>query len=370
MSLYKQVVTLAGLVLILLSSAVSGADVPRINWIVHSVDSEETQAENGLATNAFDGDINTVWQTQYSNGSPPGHPHDLQINLGASYDLDAFRYRPRQNFGGWSRVRQYQFYVSTDGVNWGAPVASGTFNNNKQEKRITFPAKTGQYIRFVTLSEQQGNAHASVAELNVEGENNTCADKVAFGDSITFGVGDDIPEDCIGYPPILDNLLLGETVANEGVSGLTLPGGVSLLPNVINRNPNAQAYLIQLGTNGSGGMFPIPDGHMLPDTDPNYPGTFKDYMQQMIDLVEASGANRMSYIAYVPFTLETNTMRNANIQRFNMVVDELVGINASAFLGPDLYTWAENNQNLFVDDFHFNGVGYQEIANEWFLTLP
>ncbi len=68
-----------------------------------------------------------MWHTQFCPSSAP-LPHEIQINLGASYTLSAFQYLPRQDGCGNGWIKQYEFYVSTDGVNWGTPVAAGTFN--------------------------------------------------------------------------------------------------------------------------------------------------------------------------------------------------------------------------------------------------
>ena len=66
-------------------------------------------------------------------------------------------------------VAQYQFYASTDRTNWGTAVASGTFNSDRNEKRVMFTSKTARYIRFVALSEINGQAWTSVAELDLIG---------------------------------------------------------------------------------------------------------------------------------------------------------------------------------------------------------
>jgi hypothetical protein len=52
---------------------------------------------------------------------------------------------------------------------WGSAVATGTFNSDRTEKRIAFPAKAARYIRFVALSEINGQPWASVAELDAIG---------------------------------------------------------------------------------------------------------------------------------------------------------------------------------------------------------
>ena len=142
--------------------------IPQTNWSLVYADSEETSAENGKATNAFDGSTSTFWHTQYT-GSAPAHPHEIQIDLGATYGLDGFHYVARQDSNTHGMVANYQFYVSADKTNWGAAVATGTFNADASPQRVMFTRKTGRYIRFVALSEVGGNAWTSVAELRMIG---------------------------------------------------------------------------------------------------------------------------------------------------------------------------------------------------------
>ena len=147
----------------------SGGIIPQSGWSLVYVDSQETVAENGAATNAFDGNPSTIWHTKWYLSSPPP-PHEVQIDLGGIYDIDGFRYLPRQDGGINGTISQYEFYVSTDGVNWGSPVTTGTFANNVTEKEVLFNQITGQYISLVALSEVNGNPWTSMAEMNVLGQ--------------------------------------------------------------------------------------------------------------------------------------------------------------------------------------------------------
>jgi hypothetical protein len=68
--------------------------------------------------------------------------------------------------------------VSTDGVSWGTPVVSGTFNYGNLSTscpgagvpaamQVAFAPVTGHYIRFGARSEINGNPWTAVAEINV-----------------------------------------------------------------------------------------------------------------------------------------------------------------------------------------------------------
>lgn len=139
--------------------------IPQTSWTLHDVNSEETSGEDGAAVNAFDGNIATIWHTGWS-ASEPTHPHEIQINLGSSNNIDRLTYLPRQN-GVNGTISDYEIYVSSDGINWGSPVAAGTWGNSPTEKQIFFSPVTGSYISLRALSEVNGGAWASAAEINV-----------------------------------------------------------------------------------------------------------------------------------------------------------------------------------------------------------
>ena len=117
--------------------------------------------------NAFDGNTATIWHTEWS-ASNPAHPHEIQINLGGSYDITGFAYLPRQNSSN-GRIADYEIYVSSNGSNWGSAVATGTWPNSTAEQQVSFSSVTGSYVRLVALSEVNSNAWTSAAELNVYG---------------------------------------------------------------------------------------------------------------------------------------------------------------------------------------------------------
>ena len=112
-----------------------------------------------------------MWHTQWCTSAPPT-PHEIQIDLGASYNINGFQYLPRQDQYFNGDIRNYEFYVSTDGVNWGTPASSGTLITNSADhslKQVTFAGVNGRYVRFRALSEVNGGPWTSVAELYVLG---------------------------------------------------------------------------------------------------------------------------------------------------------------------------------------------------------
>jgi lysophospholipase L1-like esterase len=190
---------------------------------------------------------------------------------------------------------------------------------------------------------------------------------VAIGDSITrASIHDDILSDGIGFQPILANLLLElkeypHTVVNEGVSGHTSVDGLSLLPALLVAHPQARFFLVQYGTNDA--WIPVPSGKGLSPGHPDYPGTFKDNMQQIIDLIKDNG--KIPFLAKVPIAFEPRSYINPDLQDYNLVVDELVSENKIGVIPPDFYCFFENHPEQMDDDIHPNGLGYDSMANIW-----
>jgi hypothetical protein len=151
--------------------------IPQSGWSLLSVDSQETVCGNYAAVRSFDGNASTFWHTQICP-TTPGTPHNIQINLGATYNISGFTYLPRQDGCSHGWISQYQFYVSADGVNWGNPVSSGTLNYGSAVTgcpgasvppaiQVLFPSTSAHYVQLRALSEIKGGAYISMAELNV-----------------------------------------------------------------------------------------------------------------------------------------------------------------------------------------------------------
>jgi endo-alpha-N-acetylgalactosaminidase len=133
---------------------------------VVKVDSEETAGEDGKGANAVDGDSATFWHTQWQDASP-AHPHEIIIELTPSCAIKGFTYLPRQDESDHGNIKGYEFYVSTDGKEFGEPVKKGTFEEGKEKKTVTFEPKTCRFIKLKALSEVNGEAWTSAAEIGV-----------------------------------------------------------------------------------------------------------------------------------------------------------------------------------------------------------
>jgi len=138
--------------------------VSRAKWKIIHADSEHPG--EGLARHAIDGDPGTYWHTKWGPDEPK-HPHEIQVDLGALYELEGVTYLPRQgNRNG--RIAGYEIYVSRAGTKWGRPVATGKFRDTAARQSVRFDAPVAaRYLRLVATSEVSGRPWTSLAELDV-----------------------------------------------------------------------------------------------------------------------------------------------------------------------------------------------------------
>ncbi|WOD44136.1 discoidin domain-containing protein [Hwangdonia lutea] len=205
------------------------AELPKNEWSLIYADSEEVNYP-GLATMAFDGDPSTIWHTRWSTGTD-AHPHEIQIDLGNSYNISEFIYTPRSS-GQNGRIKDYELYFSYDKNNWGSVAHSGTFENTNARQKITFatPVK-GRYMRLVALSEVNDAAWTSVAELTVVGcisDNCPGVDNPDQADFDNDGIGDACDEDddndgVLDIDDLCPETPLGTAVNAQGCSLFILP---------------------------------------------------------------------------------------------------------------------------------------------------
>jgi hypothetical protein len=130
------------------------------------VDSEETVGEDGKGANAVDGDPNTFWHTQWQDANPE-HPHELVIELSSPATIKGFTYLPRQDDSVNGMIKGYEFFTSTDGQDFGQPVAKGEFAEGKEMKTVSFNPTACRFIKLKALSEINGEAWTSAAEIGV-----------------------------------------------------------------------------------------------------------------------------------------------------------------------------------------------------------
>ena len=137
--------------------------ITRTGWTV-TVDSFQPGNE---PARVLDGDTTTFWHTAYSPVNIP-LPHNITINMQTLNYVNGLSYLPRQDGNSNGNIGQHKIQLSTDGVNWGAPVAFGTYLDDNSLKTTLFTTAPAQYVRLIALTEAGGRGPwTSAAEINV-----------------------------------------------------------------------------------------------------------------------------------------------------------------------------------------------------------
>jgi lysophospholipase L1-like esterase len=199
---------------------------------------------------------------------------------------------------------------------------------------------------------------------------------VAVGDSISHAGGQR------GYEPTLSDLLRNSKeypniVANWGVNGATSADGARFISFTLSAVPRAKYFLVMYGTNDARLPGPVPSGKGKRPGDlvieergivviPGYRGSYKDNMQRIISAILAAG--KIPYLAKVPYTTSPS-IDISSVREYNVVVDELVAANNIAVTPPDFYAYFQEHPDEIPDGIHPNRIGYESMANLWFIAL-
>ena len=126
--------------------------------------SSDEASEREGANNAFDGNVSTIWHTQWKKRNP-GYPHFVVGDYGKTLELKGVIAIPRQDMD-HGRVRRYRLELSDDAKTW-RTVAEGELANTDDLTEITFKqTEPARYIRFNALSPwDKSQPWASMAEL-------------------------------------------------------------------------------------------------------------------------------------------------------------------------------------------------------------
>ncbi len=149
----------------LIGGAVAPPALPRAGWKATASD----QASNYPATAVLDGNATTIWHSQYA-GTPVPLPHSITIDMGANNSIAGLSYLPRSDGSKNGNIGRYSISVSTDGITWSGPVATGAWADDTSEKTATFAEVNTRYVRLTALTEAGNRGPwSSAAEINVLG---------------------------------------------------------------------------------------------------------------------------------------------------------------------------------------------------------
>ncbi|MGX6602567.1 discoidin domain-containing protein [Micromonosporaceae bacterium Da 78-11] len=154
--------------------------LPRTGWTV-AADSQEMEGEEAPATNAIDGNTNTIWHSQWSSDPPKALPHTFTIDTHATNLVSGLSYLPRPNDSENGRIGKYSIETSADGDNWSAPVTTGTFEDSDQVQTAAFTPVAARFVRLTVLSEAGNRGPwSSAAEFNLLGRPSPVLDRTGW----------------------------------------------------------------------------------------------------------------------------------------------------------------------------------------------
>src|SRR5262249_10740714 len=137
------------------------APLPRTGWTLVA----SNHPGSHLSKTAIDGSQATFW---LSLATPL--PHHITINLHATRYVSALTYLPRQDTSSRGDIGRYSISVSMNGKNWGAPVATGTWADEKTMKTAVFGTVSTRYVRLTALTEAGNRGpYTSAADIGLLG---------------------------------------------------------------------------------------------------------------------------------------------------------------------------------------------------------
>jgi galactose oxidase len=147
----------------------------RAGWTV-SADAQDTAGKH-VAANVLDGDTASMWLT----GSGGALPHTLTVDMHQTNLVSGLSYLGRQDGSRDGDIGKFLIETSLDGVNWGAPVATGAFGDSSSAQTVGFAPTLARYVRLTALSDTVGRGSSSgAAEINLLG----WPDPRSSGDSV------------------------------------------------------------------------------------------------------------------------------------------------------------------------------------------
>ena len=148
----------------LTSAVIAPTELNNTGWTVTA----DSYQPGNAPSNVLDNKPTTIWHTEWSpvNASLP---HSITIDMKNSYSVNGLNYLPRQDGQKNGNIGEHTISLSLDGVNWGTPVASGTWADDSTLKQTFFTSTAARYVRLSAQSEAQGKGYqwSSCTEIKV-----------------------------------------------------------------------------------------------------------------------------------------------------------------------------------------------------------
>ena len=140
--------------------------LPESRWTATASD----QSRSHPASKAIDGNSATFWESRLGPTARP-LPHSITIDMHATKFVSGLTYLPRQDHSYNGDIGRYSISVSRDGKHWSAPVATGTWANDKTMKSAVFGGVKCRYVRLTALTEAgHRGPWTSAAEIDLLGD--------------------------------------------------------------------------------------------------------------------------------------------------------------------------------------------------------
>jgi alpha-L-fucosidase len=136
-------------------------------WTARRTAGKDAGSSGFDADRAIDADAATSWKARATDdGALPS----LTVDTGRARRIGGFAYLPRQDWVFEGVVDRYRFETSLDGTRWTTRVASGAFDNIKNNpllREVTFAPVDARFFRFTALRDVEQSGWANVAEITV-----------------------------------------------------------------------------------------------------------------------------------------------------------------------------------------------------------
>jgi hypothetical protein len=231
--------------------------IDKAGWSIPYVDSEEVTGEgpdNGHAVHCIDDDSLTFWHTEWQAQAPP-FPHEIQLDLGTVHAVNGISLLSRSQTAG-GKVKDYELYLSMDGINWGVPQSAGQLiyadpNAVSQRGTVHFGAVDARYLRLVAHSNYDGSPYVMLAEFDVTEYTGTgCG---ATGQNNQIVTLDPIPDQATTASPIV---LFGTASSGLPLTYNVLSGPASITGNTLTLDGTPGMVTVRASQPGNAEWYP------------------------------------------------------------------------------------------------------------------
>jgi galactose oxidase len=118
-----------------------------------------SQAAGHSADDVLNGMSDAYWQSRTSATLP----QSVTIDMGVSQEVSALSYEPRHGSEPKGAIGQFAVRVSTDGKHFGAPIATGIWQNTTGVKTIGFAPVSARWVRLTALTYAAGSGSSVTA---------------------------------------------------------------------------------------------------------------------------------------------------------------------------------------------------------------